>query len=372
MQTTVHANRFSFLMLCGLLIGCGGSQNADHPVVGKDGQNRIVVGDLELTPASENHRRAALLGTEGSEDARHILGMIDLPARAISEDEKDYLPEPAVSWVLDIRFPGDPQLDPEAVSALFDTAWRKKFGSPSDYGRDVAGHWSYLICADCPKVVDQLKMAFDYVDPLHDDAPLPTEAQYAQRLAEVQERMKHFGKATVTASLPPAEAAVRSQQLRQLKQQLNLEAGLVLRAPSGKRFEGKAIWDVMLCLGLEWGDMDCFHWRNASESGGDSLFSVETTTSPGYFLPEQVAAGRVQTDDLVFVFSVPRCAKPVEVFDAMSRAVTYSQSRLGGAIVDRQGQAADVAAQRKRIVETVEKLKAAGLEPGASGTLQLF
>ncbi len=38
--------------------------------------------------------------------------------------------------------------------------------------------------------------------------------------------------------------------------------------------------DVMLCLGLTWGDMDCFHWDNVSGTGDDYHFSVETSTPP--------------------------------------------------------------------------------------------
>jgi cell division protein ZipA len=128
----------------------------------------------------------------------------------------------------------------------------------------------------------------------------------------------------------------------------------------------------MLCLGLEWGDMDCFHWPNDSQNGDSYFFSVETSTAPGYFLPEEVAAGRVHVDDLIFVFSVPRCAKPVEVFDGMNRAVAYCKSRLGGSIVDFDGTSANVSAQRTRIIEVTKKLRSAGFEPGANATLQLF
>ena len=95
-------------------------------------------------------------------------------------------------------------------------------------------------------------------------------------------------------------------ELQQLKLATDDQVVLVLRAPTGKQFDGKLIWDVMKCLKLRWGDMDCFHWRNPSSFGDDYLFSVETSTSPGYFLPEEISADRVHVDDLVFVYSVPR------------------------------------------------------------------
>ncbi|RPI27623.1 MAG: hypothetical protein EHM61_07865 [Acidobacteria bacterium] len=51
--------------------------------------------------------------------------------------------------------------------------------------------------------------------------------------------------------------------------------------------------------------MDLFHWANTTDRGDDSFFSVWTTTAPGYFLPEMIAAGEVRVDDLVYGYSVP-------------------------------------------------------------------
>lgn len=355
-----------------LAIGCGHSNMSGDPQVDRDEQGRYRVGDLELTTQSESQARAALLGTRGTEDVRHLLGSLDLPKRRDSDEEREYRPDPTAEWVIDVRFPGDPSLDPDAVANAFDEAWRKQFGSISEYGRDKAnGLWSYLIAADGPQAVDQLKLAFDYV-PFNPDDPLPAEPLYAQRLAQVRQQLQRFGDPAVSASLTPAEAAARSRLLADLRRRLDMTATLVLKAPRGKRFEGRTVWDVMLCLGLEWGDMDCFHWRNLAELGDDSFFSVQTSTPPGYFLPEQVAAGRVQVEDLVFVFSVPRSARPLEVFDGMVKAIEYCRSRLEGTIADAEGKPVDVAKLRQQVEQIVEQLRAAGLEPGANATLRLF
>jgi cell division protein ZipA len=299
--------------------------------------------------------------------------MLDLPPRTPPDSERDYLPDPAVAWIVDVRFDGDPSLDPQTIEDAFDTSWTEQFDDFISYGRDVRnGRWTFLIAADGPKAVDQVKLAFDYVDILDPDAPLATQLKYEQRLQQVAERLSQFGKPTVTGSVPPAEAAARSMLLREIKNELNASAVLVLKATEGQKFEGRKVWDAMLCLGLEWGDMDCFHWQNGSDEGGDSHFSVETTTPPGYFLPEEVAADRVNVDDLVFVFSIPRSARPVEVFDAMARAVEYCKSRLGGSIVDEAGRPADVQRIRQQIAETTERLRNSGFVPGSNSTLQLF
>jgi cell division protein ZipA len=330
-----------------------------------------MASDPEEATWSESRERTKVLGTQGSEDVRHLLGKIDLPPRAAVDDEREYLPEPAVEWVVDVRWPGNPQLDPRAVSETLETS-REALGSFMPYGRDVAnGEWTYLVSSDGPRAVDQVKVAFNYVPLNPEDAP-PGEKQYAQRLELVRQQMQKFGAATVTASLPPKEAAERSRALYELREELDMSAVLILQAPRGKRFDGKAIWDVMLCLGLEWGDMDCFHWRNESDQGDDAFFSVETTTEPGYFLPEDIAAGELQVEDLVFVFSVPRSARPVEVFDGMTRAVEYCRKRLGGTIVDPDGDPLQPADLREQIEEVTQELRDAGLEPGAGATLQLF
>src|SRR5688500_13779181 len=112
------------LVLClAALAGCekqGTTTGQEHAMKGdaeitRDEQGRFVMGDLVLTPESENRDRAELLPTEPSEDARHVLGTIELrPSVSQGQDERDYLPEPAVSWILDIQFEGDPPLQPLA------------------------------------------------------------------------------------------------------------------------------------------------------------------------------------------------------------------------------------------------------------------
>lgn len=222
-----------------------------------------------------------------------------------------------------------------------------------------------MIAKDGPQAVDQLKFAFDLIEVTEPDAPPASEAVYQHRLQTVTERMQRLGQATVSASLSPAEAVKRSAQLLALRRECDVSAVIRLQAPRGKRFDGRLVWDVMLCLGLHWGDMDCFHWRNVSDVGDDYFFSVETSTAPGYFLPEKIAAGEVHVEDLVFVFSVPRSARPVEVFDAMQRAAEYCRKRLGGTIqVEGAG--------KEKIDSVVKRLEAAGFKPGADAALRLF
>jgi len=147
---------------------------------------------------------------------------------------------------------------------------------------------------------------------------------------------------------------------------------LILVAPEGKPFAGREVWDVMLCLGLDYGDGDLFHWINNSGFGNDHFFTVETSTPPGYFLPQRMASGQGDVGDLIFNFSIPRSADPLAVFDSMVKAVEYAQDRLGGTILLDAGEPFDREAERKKIENVVEELDKAGFVPGESATCRVF
>ena len=145
-----------------------------------------------------------------------------------------------------------------------------------------------------------------------------------------------------------------------------------MQAPPAQTFSGLDVWDVMLSLGLEWGDMDIFHWNNNSGQGGDYWFDVWTTTPPGYFFPEDIAAGIVRVENLVFGFSVPRTVHPDKVFESMASAAEYARTRLGGRLHAADGSElihSDAVAQIRYVVR---ELTAKGFPPGANQTLYLF
>ncbi len=359
-------------------MGCseGKSRDVEPQPARSESGPRLKVGDQEymLVPAGESAARAAaLLPTKPSEDMSHLLGKIDIPtARKPDTMKPEYLPHEKIDWVVTVEFPAQPRLDPKKVEELFDQKWRKKHGAFVSYGLDAdSGRWTYAISADGPQAITRLKLAWDYV-PFSDDAPAPTITLFEQRLSDVSRTLKNLGEANVTASAKAADAVRRAKQLRELKSSLDQSAVLILKAPPGRRFNGRTVWDVMLCLGLKWGDMDCFHWQNPTDEGDDSFFSVETSTPPGYFLPEEIAADRVHVEDLIFAFSIPRCRAPAQVFDAMTKAVQYSQERLQGTIQDETGLDANIGEIKKRIAEIEQRLRDAGFIPGADDTMRLF
>jgi cell division protein ZipA len=350
-------------------MGCGSSGQDDERV-------RVPVGGGEfyVAPAGASRARVqGILPSTGSEDVSSLLGPLDSHVkRSKDEGERDYLPDTATDSVIDVLFDGDPRLDPNRVSGLFGADWRRLYGGLTIFALDPdKGHWTFLISANGPKQVTRLKMAWDFIDPT-DDADLPSAQVFSARVVAVETAVRSLGVAVLETSLSPEEAAHRARWLREFKTNLDYSPTVILRAPKGKRFEGRNIWDVMLCLGLNWGDMDVFHWDNPSGLGDDSFFSVWTSTPPGYFLPEEMSVGNVRVDDLVFGFSAPRCSEPSQVFESIVRAVEYARKRLGGTIADKMGGEADLEEIRRKIRTVEHEMRANGFTPGGDSALRLF
>jgi cell division protein ZipA len=329
------------------------------------------IGDLFLSPESQSAERASILPTEGTEDASPILGEITPP---VSENEAlgDYLPNPAVAWI--VRAALEQPQNARELAAKFDQDRTDMHGDLTIYGRDIAtGHWTFLVSGDGPEQVDGLQFAWDYFPSWSEDATVAAPSVYEARLQAVSVELSKFTESTVNADVSPTEAHKRAETLSTINDRFDRSVSIRLKAPQGTLFAGRDVWDVMLCLGLQWGDMDCFHWPNPSDCGDDFFFSVWTSSEPGYFLPEEVAEGRVNVADLIFGYSIPRSAAPATIYERMVKAVEYAQMRLGGTITEGDdGQPLDSRATEAEIREIADKLKNLGFAPGSDSALQQF
>ena len=190
--------------------------------------------------------------------------------------------------------------------------------------------------------------------------------------AAAEQQLTELGKLTTKIGRSGEEALAYVATLPKVVAECSRDVTLILDAPSGQQFSGRDVWDVMLCVVLVYGDGDLFHWLNNSGLGDDLFFTVQTSTPPGYFIPERMAKGDGDVDDLFFNFSIPRSADPVAVFDSMADVVEYAQRRLGGEIVLESGRQFDRDAERAKIDEIVRKLRNAGFEPGEYATCRVF
>jgi cell division protein ZipA len=169
----------------------------------------------------------------------------------------------------------------------------------------------------------------------------------------------------------PDQAAARSAKLRNFKNEVYTEVIVVLKAES--EFNSKDFWNTLVDLGLRWGDGDLFHWENSkNDIGGDFFFSVWTSTDPGYFLPEQIVSGRFKPRDLIFGFSVPRSADPESVFEMMIESVENCREKLGGVILDENGNSFDKKLHQVRIRDSMLRMKEEEFDQGQGLTLRIF
>lgn len=363
-MTTRHA--FTSLLVLALLVAGGLWLRARQR---RSQRLSPDTGSFEIVPESVSRERAArVLPVTGSEDAAHLLQPIQLKAPARAAGTDDYPPDPATDWVVEVALPPGSVLQGPDVQEAFAGPWLKEHGGAVLHGyvpKNAA--WTYVGAQDAPEPYSKVALAKSLV---HTDRL--GEQELATVLSSVVEKAKAWPGARVSSSETPAAAAARAARLRKLQQAYDLAVIITLRAPAGARFDGRKVWDVMLSVGLQWGDMDLFHWKNESGIGDDYWFSVSTSTAPGYFLPEQIAAGAVQVDDLVFSFSIPRSGSPAAALDRMLAAARYARSRLGGELLGTSGAPFDPESIQHDLAQIEAELTAAGFPPGADPTLHLF
>jgi ZipA-like protein with FtsZ-binding domain len=368
MTTSLFAALIAIVIIAIAVIIVRQKSAASSPI---DESPRVIFGDVAVFPESVSKARAARAMPQGpSEDARALLVVPDIDNEEPASD--NYPPNRDVDWVIDIEFPANTRLTKNQVQSLFDQPFLKSIGGATTYALcATTGKWTYVAAGDAPEPYSGAALAKTLTHYTGNDEPV-AESELQRMLEAVKERSSRLPGAVVRADETPAQAAERSRHLVQLKRNCGQEIVLVLAASPQSNFDGRDIWDVMLCLGLPWGDMDLFHWRNPTDSGHDSFFSVWTTTPPGYFLPEEIAQGHGNTADLVFGYEPARCSAPLHVFDQMIAAVRYGQSRLGGRILDGTGHPANIDALKEEIAAIMRALEAANFPPGAESTLRLF
>lgn len=320
---------------------------------------------MQLVSASESASRAAkLLPTKGSEDRRDLLVVPDLESRDEDDDAAaEESPENPLGWTLYLQFPKATGISSIVERLTYDWRWNRN--RPDMWGRLTGAPWTHL--AECAGTESFTEMAVTWS--LFDDRQgwqIPTTVMLDRFRLDLEKEMAPLGGKVVAQ---PVSSQYAAEEVPKKIKAADRRVMIAVNAPEGQLLEGRDIWDVMLSLGLEWGDMDLFHFTTEE---GDSLFEVWTTTEPGYFLPEVIAAGKLQTHDLVFEFSLPLCPAPEAIFESMLKAATYAQQRLGGLLVNGKREPFDEATARKELEEGIAVLRQLGVEPGSQRATKLL
>ncbi len=320
-------------------------------------ENGLFIG----TSGESEARSRTVLPNGPSEDAGHVLGD---PPSEVARSEPDGGPDDGAEWIVEVELAAR-KSRAEIIRAFDRASWPEEVDVGIYAFCTATQRWTYLTPGDGSETSARLRVSAPYRS-LEGQSLSADDASTVLTL--VRERAARLGVAIVSVASSPDECEARARRLDALAPFVEHDlVAITLLAPPGQTFEGVALWDALASLGLEWGDMDLFHWPNGVDApGDDAVFSVATSTAPGYFFPEEAVRGRLHVRDLVFELSIVRTHRPLEAFDRMMRAARYVQGRLGGDIVG------DEAAQRLQIRAIEQSMQRAGVAPGSPAALQLF
>lgn len=325
-------------------------------------------------PSSMSSERVSNLGLIN--EPQITLGILDKDKLRVPKifeiniHKSDYRGSPEIEWVIEISPPDNYYFDKEEFLQVFDYDWRSNFSSNFYAHFPDSNEWSFAIYGGSPQVFDSLELAIELTDRYNENDI--TEERLNNYLTELHKRLQKFGvEFIVNPNVSITEAVEKSKTLRAFQRKLYNDVTLVLQSKT--KFEPIRMWNTLVNVGLKWGDGDIFHWENyGSESGDEQIFSVWTTTDPGYFFPEEIKNKRMKPKNLVFGFQLPRSVDPERVFEMMFNAVEYCQQELGGQILDENGNPFDKERYEKRIKESLTSIEEKGLRSGEGYLLRIF
>lgn len=317
---------------------------------------------FEATESEERLVRLKL-PTRGSEDQRNLLKK---PAVSTAGESRNS-DQPETTFRMQVTAPKGQPFELKKVRGSLTKSWFESHRHPTvRVPSQQPNRGTYVNHADASATFAYILFEWDLADLLAEKTS-PLTAELVETYVGGVKKL--FGPAAeYLISSSPQDAASQASKLRRLQEDCDREAIIVLVAPKAVPFEGKKIWDVMYSLGLGWGDFDLFNWVDDEDS---PLFSVSTSTEPGYFLPEVIVANELLVEDLVFSFTIPGTYDAPAVFEAMLAAAEYSKKRLGGRLVDQTGKELDSHKIRAEIARIDQRLAAAGFA-GADTSARLF
>ena len=355
-------------LACVLLVTACRRERRESPPVDEDGakgaQRILEENNLYVTTAAETDERVRAVFPKGvaSEDARARIGTAPPPP---TDNDPD--PSAAIVVALDLARPLDVATVRAAVTpptgGVLCVVKGLTTGNAWQYVEDNGATGPYA------RVV--VEISFVAIDAPESAADLDRAITWARNA------FAKLDKRPPTISMTSAQAIAKAKAAFSVKQQLTddvTDVGVVIVAPSGKKFSGRLVWDVVYSAGFRWGDGDYFHWVPSPDTDVSQGIGMGTSTGTSYFMPEWVAKndGSADVDDLEMSFNVARTWQPDAVFGVMVRSADYMARRLGGTLMSPDGTPFDEAAARARVTSIVKSMSDAGLTPGASLALQVF
>lgn len=168
------------------------------------------------------------------------------------------------------------------------------------------------------------------------------------------------------------EAAERAKELGLARRGVGeVEVSLLVVATEAP-FGANALAEALTELDLVLVDDDAFYWENTPDQAGDPwLFRVEPATEGETFSLAAIEAGHTH-DSVSFSLNVARTAEPVTVAEAMLLAARYVATKLGGEVLDDEGNVLDGRVLTARVEGIGRRVRDAGFVPGSDAALRLF
>ena len=151
-------------------------------------QPRFGGEEFFVAPASESNARAeAILPTKGSEDALNLLHTFtaeELSRPPFGED-RDYLPNDLVDWVVHDDFPPMIVLRKADIGSVFNVDWLNKNDRPIVFGFSPdTQRWTFVNAAGVPENYSRLQVAWK-MRPFDKDGPI-TKQEFEQYKVAVE------------------------------------------------------------------------------------------------------------------------------------------------------------------------------------------
>jgi hypothetical protein len=336
-------------------------------------KNKSILDNYFISTQGQSDERVSSLNLDkASEDASYILdtNKLSIPQVQKETDEVDYKADPERDWIINLKQVNGGLFKKEDLSKTFDT-WRSEFQSEIYGFSPEDKRWTFVFAGGSPETYEKIQVAINLQGVYNEETPTYDPKKLEQYVLELEKRIKNYpAKLKLEQTETVDDAVAKAELLVELYQEFNRDAIIVLQKDNG--FKGIEVWDALQSVGLKWGDGDLFHWDNNSKFGGDQHFSVWTTTEPGYFLPEQIKDGVMNPENLVFGFSIPRSADPIDIFEMMLNSTKYCQKRLGGTILNKNGEIFNEENERKELGDLITKMKAKGIVTGSDKALVMY
>jgi hypothetical protein len=339
-----------------------------------DGSAIGLGGEFCVVTASHSAARAEV-AMPGTASIPRLLTLVPPPIdeelRYVEDDgQRDYGPDPIAEYALAI--PARAVFPIAPLSSAITSELLRYFARPTLYVRTPAGRVTYMAASDGPEQATEIIAGWRLHNDSEDNKDLVTNiALGAEGLARwLAARPEGFA-----AAAPDTDAInAQSQVVRRI---IEIEPDYVaiaaLPKQTGHKFDGQMVWRTLHALGLRWGDLDQFQWRDPTDQT-DYLFEAEVDDGElGYALPEEIAAGRQHFEKVTFYFNVARTPHPAHILQEMARAADTFAQQLDCWLVPMidRSPAGGMPDLEAAVREVTEKLQACGVKPGSSPVCRL-